>query len=100
MLWAGLLVVGLVVLASPTLAQGRPLPAPATGPHAVPVRLAYSRNPGAEVCPNKETLNQAVAEHVGHDLFTPDAPRIASVTIHREGGRFVASMEVLTAAGE
>ena len=76
-----------------------PPPAVPAPPPAVTVRLNYSRGPGAELCPDEQGFREAVAANVGRDPFTPAAPRLATVTIQRQGSAFVAFMEMRNAAG-
>ncbi|HLM76360.1 MAG TPA: hypothetical protein VK459_26825, partial [Polyangiaceae bacterium] len=62
-------------------------------------RLEYSRGPGAEHCPDEETLRSAVSTRLGYDPFRADAPRTITAAIARAGRSLNAVVKLLDASG-
>jgi hypothetical protein len=58
-----------------------------------PVRLALTRAPGAETCPDAPVVEADVARRLGSSPFTRDASRLIDVTISRERGEWSARIE-------
>jgi hypothetical protein len=86
-----LLAFGLVLLASPALAQAPP---------PDPAQLDYTRASDVTVCPEEFFFRAFVAARFGgQDPFTPTAPRRITLTLRRRAGRFVAKLDMYDQAG-
>lgn len=63
------------------------------------VRLEYVRGPGAQGCPDAETIEHVISARVPHARFDPAAPARFIVTISRQGIKHKATVEVRDAEG-
>ena len=62
-------------------------------------KLAYSRAPGAEVCPDEAWLHDAIGARLGYAPFTDGAARTVVVKIARAGKGLQATIELLDSSG-
>jgi hypothetical protein len=62
-------------------------------------KLAYSRAPGAEVCPDEAWLHDAIGARLGYAPFTDGAARTVVVKITRVGKGLQATIELLDSSG-
>jgi hypothetical protein len=81
-----------LVLAAPRFAWADP---PAT-PMA---RLDVTRGPGTSGCPTDEEIRNAVSGRLGYDPFQPDAKRLVSASIAREGTGLTVTVGLRNEAG-
>ena len=89
-------VAGLLMLVTEASAWGAPRE------HAV-VHLSYTREVGAEQCPDEASLREAVLARLGYDPFDDEAPRVLRARVRRSphavGGSLVAHIELRDATG-
>ena len=62
-------------------------------------KLAYSRAPGAEGCPDEAWLHDAIGARLGYAPFTDGAARTVVVKITRAGKGLQATIELLDSSG-
>jgi hypothetical protein len=62
-------------------------------------KLAYSRGPGAETCPDEDQLRKAVAARLGYDPFFPWANKTIEAEITHTKRGFHGEVKVIDAAG-
>jgi hypothetical protein len=65
----------------------------------VPVRLSYTREAGADSCPEESVFRDSVLSRLGYDPFEESAPRALTVVVRRTGDTLVARIELRDAAG-
>jgi hypothetical protein len=82
-----------LLLAAPRLAWADP---PAATPTA---RLDVTRGPGTSGCPTDEEIRNAVSGRLGYDPFQPDAKRLVSASIAREGKGLTVTVGLRNDAG-
>lgn len=63
-------------------------------------RLEYTLGAGAETCPDGRWLEESVAAQLGRRVFAPEAERVFRVRVSRAGAEWLATFEVLDAAGQ
>src|SRR6188768_3765956 len=56
-------------------------------------RLEYTREVGAESCPDEAALRRAVADRLGYDPFDASAPELLRARVTASDGRFSALLE-------
>lgn len=88
---AAVLGVGVGVARAEPTSNDRPLPRS--------VRLEYERGPGAQSCPDAETIEYVISARVPRDRLDPAAPARLAVTISRQGIKYKAMVEVFDAEG-
>jgi hypothetical protein len=94
------LALALVLLAAPARTQGRIFGTEDTpAPLVVAARLDYTRDTGAEACPDESFFADAVGAKVGGVAFTAGGQKRVVVKLRREEPVFVAEAELYTSAG-
>ena len=62
-------------------------------------RLSYVRGPGAESCPDEESMRRAVATRLGYDPFRVSAPITLSVAIRRTKDAYAGEVKLVDEGG-
>ncbi len=62
-------------------------------------RLAFTREPGAAMCPDASGVRAAVTAKLGYDPFRDDAPRTLAVVFGKSGAELRAQVELRDEAG-
>jgi hypothetical protein len=75
------------------------LVSPSFGQTRNTVRLAYSRGPGAESCPEERALRDAVLDLLGYDPFRADAKEDIDARVVRGPGGLEAAIDLLDESG-
>jgi len=81
----------------------RPAPAIAAPAIAAPpatVQLRYTRGPGADHCPDEQTIRNAVAVRLGYEPWDPASERVVVVRIAKRGELLEARLRLQGAAGQ
>ena len=89
---ARLLLLVLSLAFVPVLARAEPHP-------PMMARLEYQRGVGAESCMDEAGLRIEVARRSGYDPFTPQARARLAVTVTRQGGQLLGTMQFFDDAG-
>lgn len=89
---ARLLLLVLSLAFVPVLARAEPRP-------PMMAQLEYQRGVGAESCMDESGLRIEVARRSGYDPFTPQARARLAVTVTRQGGQFLGTMQFFDDAG-
>jgi hypothetical protein len=64
-----------------------------------PVRLSYTRETGAEACPDELVFRDSVLSRLGYDPFEDSAPRTLKIVVRRSGNALLARVELYDASG-
>lgn len=62
-------------------------------------RLSYVRGPGAETCPDEDSMRRAVATRLGYDPFRVSAPITLSVSIRRTKETYAGEVKLVDEGG-
>jgi hypothetical protein len=95
------LALALVAVSAGTVILGVARADPASNDRPLPrsLRLEYERGPGAQRCPDAETIENVLGARIPRDRLDPAAPARLVVTISRQGIKYMATAEVFDAEG-
>jgi len=62
-------------------------------------RLVYVRGPGAESCPDRDSVREAVKRRLGYDPFFPSSDKTIIVRVVREAGKLRGEVELVDEHG-